>query len=223
MDILDAIKQYKLQSLNRSFSAKDRYDQEISTKAQLVKQSTFTTGDMENGVALQLRALYYLKMEEYYGKKLHSKVTTSNRSLALWKRVEAACTKAGVPPDDYLTAQFVYFHKIFGTAPKLNQLATENAVMRARTAGESRGKVVGNDIRAKTSVSDVLRFAEKQMQEICKAQGMTRQEVYENLVVTGVIAFPAKYLDSDPVYQKVLAAVAARGTNLQELGLKGLK
>lgn len=151
-----------------------------------------------------LRTLYYDAVEKYHQKKMWAhKDLLKGRSLALWSRVRQKQEESGVSPEDFIKAQFVWYKKNFGRAPTVVQLATENAVIRAKEFGGFKGNVVASAVEHKTSLAETFRLAEKSLQKICREQKMTREEVYRNLVIPGIITFPEKFLLADPVYKKV--------------------
>jgi len=159
-----------------------------------------------------MAALYYRMVDEYGGSPaVRIPAETPRRGLSLWRRVVRSCGAAGVDPEPYMRAQFAYFHKCFGRIPKISQLATDKAQVRAIeyiATNKVQRRVVGA-IEHKTDLADVMRNAEKLMQTICRAQGMTREEVYRNLVLPGLIGFPKQYLAADPVYRGVVNSLHA--------------
>lgn len=208
VDILELIRARQLKSIKASISYGEILDSRVSQQAAEVKEvlagEKDGTGDKLLGD--NLAAFYYQMLDSYTGNPAIRVPTSSKkRGLALWKRVGEACDKSQVEPKLFMKAQFEYFHKCFGKSPKVHQLATEGAIERAKLyTGCVIGNVVGNDIRHKGSLAGTMRFAEKQMREIQEAQGMTREEVYKNLVITGMILFPKEYLEADPIYQKLV-------------------
>jgi hypothetical protein len=56
----------------------------------------------------------------------------------------------------------------------------------------------------KMAPSDLLRASDQRMRALCKAQDMTRREVYERLVKTKLVAFPKEYTQIDPTYREVM-------------------
>lgn len=206
-DILEVLRQRRLKSARSSVAFGEASDAAVSQRAKLAKATLAEINGNEvpkDAEELRMASIYYRMVDEYYAKssiRMPSKV--SKRGLALWRRVVRSCTESQVEPEQYLRAQFQYFHKAFGRPPELRQLATDNAKTRAREFAGVKGKIVGNDIRHKGDIASIMRNAEKQMQDICRAQSMTREEVYRNLVLTGLMIFPKEYLAADPVYQKV--------------------
>lgn len=208
-DILKVLEQRRLRSAKSSMAFTERRDAIVSEKAKLVKATLAdVSGDAPKDVEeLRMAALFYRMLDEYFASPaIRMPTTATKRGLSLWRRVVRSCSEAGVDPEAYMRAQFDYFNKCFGRPPKLNQLATDKAQERAITyvaENKVQRKVIGNDIRHVADIATVMRSAEKQMLTICRAQSMTREEVYKKLVLTGLITFPKPYLAADPVYQKV--------------------
>ena len=154
-----------------------------------------------------LRGLYFKMVEEYSSKKkfVIPKVRTE-KSRATWRRIEAARVRSGQDSDTYLHAQFAFFHQAFGKPPTIVQLGTAKAVTRAQEfVGTTKHKVKGIP-DYKMELCDLLKSSDQRMRALCKAQEMTRQEVYERLVKTGLVFFPKEYTSIDPAYQEVMGS-----------------
>lgn len=197
---------------SRSVQASIRYSETLEkivvehateTKAAL---TTGFTGDAYEAEA-HMAGLYY-KMRDHYFRSYGVKFPTTfnNKSIALWHRVVDACKTADVTPEDYMRAQFEWFHRVFGRPPKVYQLATDAAILRVPQATKTSGNVVGNDIQHKIGTAEMFKQCDRQLAAVCRAQCMTREEVYSKLVFTGLIPFPKAFLDADPVYKKVCDA-----------------
>lgn len=210
MGVLEAVRAKRLATVTSSV----RYSEALEAKTKRSAQATKAM--LKNGPSnveaifepeYTLRTLYYRMLEEYYGKKNFAIVDVmDNRSLSLWSRVRTKCEASGVTPEQFVRAQFIWFHKSFGKAPTIVQLTTETAVQRAKDNApvDSSKKVIGNDIRATIDLSSLLRNAESQMQDLMRAQNCSREDVYRNVVLPGLFSFPKEFLKADPVYTKVL-------------------
>jgi len=209
-DILEVLRARRLRSIKASIAFNEKRDAMVSEKAKVVKEtlSTLDGSEPKDVEEVRMAALYYRMVDEYYANPaIRMPHTMTSKGLSLWRRVVISCAEAGVDQEAYMRAQFDYFHKCFGRPPKIYQLATDKAQERAIAyvaANKVTKRVVGNDIRHKADVASVMRSAEKQMLTICRAQDMTREEVYRNLVIPGFITFPKVYLDADPIYKKVI-------------------
>lgn len=203
---MEAVRKRRLRAAKASISYGETRDKILHEKAEQVKQLLTGTKDPQQcTLELQMAELYYKMLDEYYHKQsIRMPHTPNKRSLALWRRVATSCRQAQAEPEAYLRAQFSYFHKAFGKPPEVYQLATENAVTRAQTfEGNSKRKVIGNDIRHKGDFASIMRQGEQQMQQLCRAHDLTRAEVYRRFVLTGLFTFPKQYLEADPVYKQV--------------------
>ncbi len=214
-NILEVLKERRLRSAKASITFSETRDAIISEKAKLIKVvlADLSGTEIHDAEEMRMAALFYRMMDEYYvSPAIKMPTTATPKGLSLWRRVVKSCGEAGVEPEAYLRAQFVFFNKAFGRPPKLHQLATTKAQERAIAYAAENNvvrRVVGNDIRHVSDPASVMRAAEQQMLTICRAQNMTREDVYKKLVVTGIIAFPKMYTDSDPVYRRVYEAVVA--------------
>jgi hypothetical protein len=210
-DILDKLRRKKLRSVKASITYSDTRDKIIHDHATHVK-AALRSGDLGDEVAnsleSQLSLLYRKMWQEYYQRPLvrYPKLM-SKRGIAFWHRVAVNCTTAKVSPELYMRAQFHWFHKKFGRPPEVLQLTTKNALDRVveflATEQNSARKVIGNDIRPNLDKAAVFRRCEKQVRDVCRAQGLSREEFYVRIVLTGAMAMPQEFLDMDPVYRKV--------------------
>lgn len=207
VDILEVIRKQQLRSAKASISFGESQDRIVSSRAAEVKECLreVKTGQPVALSETRMASMYYRMLDEYErSPRVRMASQTNKRGLALWKRVVKACNSSGVDPETYLKSQFAYFRKHFGTYPKVYQLATEQAIERAVAfSGDSSKRVIATSKPNRTDIASVMRTAENQMQAICRAQKISREEVYRNLVIPGIITFPSVYLKSDPVYQKV--------------------
>lgn len=208
MSISDAIKQHKLKHLQSSDTYTTYRNKRISLAAQALKMSKLNnelTGDSIKPEDL-LRRHYYNMYEQYYNKRTFSyEDPTDEKSKKLWARVAKRCEESGANELEFMKAQFDYFHATFKKAPTFAQLTTEAAVGRAKAfIGKGTDKrIVSGATEVNVGLAAILRRSEQMMQELMKAQDMTREEVYENLVLTGVYSFPEEYLKADPTYKRV--------------------
>jgi len=202
--IIEVLQAKVLRSTKASLAFSETRDALVSRKAQATKE--FLKQDPElHSRALEQRmaSLYYRMLDEYYVEPAIRMVNSpSKKGQALWKRVPVSCDATGVDPESYMRAQFAFFHKAYGRVPRVYQLATDKARERAISFSGSKVKIM-TDKKVSRNLPVIMRQAEKLMQDICRAQGLTREEVYRNLVVPGLMAFPREYLEADPVYKRV--------------------
>lgn len=207
MDILETLRRARLKSVKSSIAFSETRDKIIHSQAEYVKATVInnkSTGTEQRCGALQASTLYYTMLDQYFVKHSFRQPTLMNdRAKALWQRVYDASVEVNMPIEDYLKAQFTFFHKAFGKPPELHQLATPKAKERAKETVLGSTRVVGNNIEIKKDIAAILRAAEQQMQELCRQHKLSREEVYRKFVVTGLFFFPKEYLDADPVYKKV--------------------
>jgi hypothetical protein len=204
--ITEQLKHIKLKNIERSIKASEQNEISIREKSRLIKPILGTHNPVETLEikAYQLSVLYYEMKARYDGKATFTKVATSDKSKDLWRRVAVACDKAGAEPRMFMKAQYDFFHTAFGTIPKLNQLATEGATTRAQLYAGNDKSIVGNAMEHKISVGSLFSYCEKQIQDICKAQNCNREEFYQRFVLTRLLSFPKQFLESDPVYRKLV-------------------
>lgn len=151
-----------------------------------------------------LMTLFHKMNDDYHRRSVPISPEMSKRAVLFWRRVLNAQQKSGVSAEVYLRAQFSYFHDTFGTAPKLEQLATNNAIMRAKeyAALKSQTKVFSNNTKFSIEMTELFKTCEKQLQQLQKVHKMSRVDVYKNFVLTGVVYFPKSFLDLDPAFAK---------------------
>ncbi len=209
-DILETIYEHKLQRTQRSIRGSEAFETTVHNNTQQIKQQLGgeeenTDLDVRTVSAQQMAALYHQMVAEYRGKPCFTDFSKINkRAISFWTRVVAACKAADMTPNEYLRAQFVWFHKAFGKVPEPIQLTTEAATERARQfTGTRQKRVVASSKDANVDIADVFRWCEKQVRDICRAQGMTREQFYKELVLTGEISLPLSFLEADPVYRRV--------------------
>lgn len=173
----------------------------VSTKALL---KTDFQGDPSHIEEFAMMSLFHRMNDEYHRRSVPVECTMSKRAVSYWRRVINAQEKAGVDPETYLRAQFAYFHDAFGCAPKAMQLATENAIMRAKEFAVTKfqPKVYSNASEFPIELIDLFKTCEKQLQQIQKAHKLSRVEVYKQFVLTGTVYFPKSFLEHDPAFKQ---------------------
>lgn len=203
VDILSVLRNQKLSHIKRSIAATEGRERKVANAA--TATSAMLNGNMlGDGKHLEeykLRDCYVRALEAYNRKSIasYSWQPFNPRGLALWKRVSKAWRTSGVSPETFIQAQFTYFHDHFRRAPETKDLTTEAAVVRAASVAPR--NVVTNDIQADINTAELFRCCEKQMTDLMRAQKMTREEVYKKLVLPGLMSFPQKYLNADPVWK----------------------
>lgn len=205
--IVELLRRKRAQMAVRSITASERNESYIHNKATTAKEILGNTGvlDVDAHFTRQLAHHYYDMRARYRGKVALTRPKTSVKSVAFWAKIQTACKQAGVTPERYMKAQFDFFHVAFGTVPKLSQLGTEAAIVRASEfEGKTTGKVVGNAIEAKVDLGAIFQRCEKQIRDICRAQKMTRKEYYQHFVLTKLISMPTQFLAADPTYREVV-------------------
>lgn len=207
-NILEEIKKRKLQSLQRSIAFAERNEKVVHNSAEYTKSMVLTPQE-EIQPFIYLMNLYHQMKDDYKGGgALYHIKEPSNRQISFWKRVLTCVEESGVEPKDYLTAQFKFFHHAFGKTPEAKQLTTPGAVLRAKAFAESTNKpkykIISNGIETKKDFALTMKLADEQMRNICKAQNLTREEVYRKFVLTGLISFPKEYLKHDPEYHTLV-------------------
>jgi len=206
-NIIEHLKKKKLTSVKRSIASSDANEQYLHAKAQIVKNklNKAIQEPAEDVLITLLANYYYVSKANYTSSNVHTRVDMSARRKAFWVRVASCCKKSGVTPEVFIKAQFAFFHKAFGTIPKLPNLATEAAVDRARAFVGNTLLIKGSTKQANLDLSALFSRTDLQIRSICKAQGMSRLDFYKNLVITGELCLPKEYLSADPVYKKALA------------------
>lgn len=205
--ISDRLVEMKAQSLRRSISASEYTERRVRNNAAVAKE-VLTGKRPSQDLPLEIRVLkdkYYSMLKDYTRSvQSMAPLEMNKRSVALWTRVEKARTAAGCSADKFLTAQFLWFDKAFGKAPSVEQLTTEAAIDRAlEYTGEAK-RVVGNNIKHASDKVSVFRHSEQLVQDIMRAQGVTRVEFYKQFVLTGHFTLPKEFMEADPAYQEVV-------------------
>ena len=203
-EIEEQILATKLKKLNQSNQFQDLVEKGFADVVAEAKEMLRGESSAAETQEALLRMLYLRMSEGYRSKKTFfiPKVRTA-KSRAAWGRVEKARVASGQDSETYLQAQFVYFHTAFGRPPTIAQLGTAKAIERAREFVGTKRRVMGPP-EYKMAPSDLLRASDQRMRALCKAQDMTRREVYERLVKTKLVAFPKEYTQIDPTYREVM-------------------
>jgi len=202
-EIAEKIRKKRIQSTLQASRFMDLHDagaREVVDEAKALMRGELN-GEMTQEAAL--RAAWQSMASDYTGDKQYLiPKSRSPKSFDLWRRVEEARVASGQDAETYLRAQFDFFSKAFGKAPEVKHLATPKAIQRAKEyVGTSRA------VRAPEyhmELPALLKSTDARMRALCKAQGMTRKEVYERLVKTGLVAFPKEYTSIDPAYAEVM-------------------
>lgn len=204
MSIESRIKEARLKTLRRSFAATEAHEAAVSRTAlatAAVITGTAKSDFREHLEEYTLREIYVRELERYDGKKRfgYSGQPFTPRGLVLWTRIVRAWKASGVSMQDYVKAQFAWFHEKFRKAPEPVQLATDEAVLRAATVAPKKvGSVAKEEI---LDVGALFSRCDKQIRDVMRAQKMTREEVYRKLVKPGILLIPEKFLRQDPVWK----------------------
>lgn len=208
--ILTMVQERRASSLAKSADFSERRERATATKASMVKTMLLEGTEGGNSLAaeLNMRNRYYLMLEQFTGQMNFAVPTWTKRSESFWKRVVQAQEASGVTSEVFLKAQFHWFNKSFGKPPELKQLTTPASIARAQEFAQDTNvnkdrRVVANAQKANIPLADLMRQAEQQVRTMSRAQNMTREEFYRNLVVTGYVQLPQEFLKADPVYQRV--------------------
>ncbi len=206
VDIVSVVRAQKLATLNRSIAGTENHEKRVQGTA--LRTQAVLTGAVpgihaEHMEEYVLRDTYMRVLEEYTRKPnpAYYGQAFTPRGLALWKRVVKAWKAANVDKDTFIRAQFTWFHDKFRRHPEPVQLTTDEAVLRAASVAPQ--QVRTNNIEAEISVGDLFKRCEKQMNDLMRAQKMSREEVYRKLVCSGLVIFPEKFLNADPTWRKV--------------------
>lgn len=206
MTIREEIRRIREAKEARSERGREMYIKSVQQRAEDVKQrklSGETSG--ENRLPeVQMRTLYFSFVEKYHQKRrVPIPAAMNNRSKAVWKRVVTVQARSKVSPEQFIKAQFAYFDKHFGCAPKIFQLTTEAAIERADNFGNTKATAVSGGVAYKLDKVEHFRVAEQTLLKVQRAQGLSREEVYRNLVIPGHLFIAPDFLKIDPVYSKV--------------------
>ncbi len=203
VDVMAVLREQRLVALNRSFGQSERHAKEVHQRAERavsIVTGTNPHAGKQHYEELQMRDIYNRELENYTRQRVFTP-DMSPKALALWSRVVKAWKLTGVDMETFIKAQFTYFHNVFRTSPTAVQLSTDGAVIRAASVKPE--KVMTNDLPANVDLAELFKRCERQMNEIMRAQKLTREEVYRKLVVNRLVAFPSQYLNADPVWRKV--------------------
>lgn len=212
VDVLSVLREKRLAHVRRSISASEAHERKVANKA-TATCALLNGGNLGDGKHLEeyrLRDCYVRALETYTRKPIpaYAGQPFTPRGLALWKRVAKAWRASGVTQEDFIQAQFTYFHDIFKRAPEVKDLTTDGAVVRAASVTPRR--VTTNNIAANIDLADLFKRCEKYMSDLMRAQKMTREEVYTKLVKNGFAAFPKQFLEADPVWRKLCSTSATK-------------
>ena len=207
MSVLEEIRRLNEAKEKRSERGRELYARGVRQLAESVKQKKLSgeKSDENRLPEVQMRTLYFSAVEKYYQtRKVTIPAAMNNRSKALWKRVVTVQARSRVSPEQFMKAQFAYFDKHFGCAPKIFQLTTEAAIERADNFGNTKTSAVSGGVEYKLNKADNFRVAEQTLLKVQRAQGLSREEVYRNLVIPGHLFIAPEFLKIDPVYSKVV-------------------
>lgn len=207
VDIVAVIASQRLSSISRSVAGSENHEKRVANLAvrtQAMLTGAVVGGHKDNLEEYMLRDTYMKILEEYnrapnyayHGQEFNA------RGLALWRRAVKALKASGTDRETYVRAQFTWFHDKFRKAPEPLQLTTDEAVIRAATVAPV-STVRNGNIDANIPIGDLFRRCEKQMSDLQRAQKLTREEVYRNLVLTKMVLFPESFLKADPTWAKV--------------------
>jgi hypothetical protein len=203
MDVAAVLRERRLQTLRRSIAGSEMQERkliDLAGRATEVVRGTSQYAGSPYYEQYRMRQIYLEELEKYTRKQQFTG-EMNPRAIALWTRVCKACKHSGVDPVTFIRAQFTFFHNAFRTAPTPVQLTTDAAVVRGASVKPE--KVMTNDIPANIDVRELFSRCEKQMNDLMRAQKLTREEVYRRLVKTRLVAFPELFLNADPVWKQV--------------------
>lgn len=205
-DILESLRQQRLKTIQQRERYQDLVESRVEQHANALKHVDFTDGrDPADARELHAQKVFYRLQDEYRRTKTVTLPTQQTKQqAAFWRRVVAAADEVGVPVEVYLRAQMQYFHDTFRKAPELKHLLTENAKLRAREVKVSARKIIGNNIVDKQDLSQLFISTNKYLLDIQRAQGLSREEVYRQLVRPGHLHIPEAFLQADPLWKKVV-------------------
>jgi hypothetical protein len=213
VDILVEINKFKLRKTVARNNYQDLVQERVSAKAKNTKLllGMDSTASEEDIVAANLSSTFYFLLDKFKGKSATRLPVAApcKRGTSYWHRVARLCIEANIDHTMFLKAQFHYFRKAFGRPPEFSQLVTASALARAIEYINKVGKVSSSYVApvarpVEIAIADKLKIADKRMRSICRTQGMSRAEVYKNLVVPGFLLLPKEYTDADPEYDKAL-------------------
>ena len=205
MSIIQAIEDRRLQKLASSTAGSERYIGNIQKKADFAKQ--VLSNDFDLSKPLEAQRLYYEYKSKYTGKNTTVAPLASKRAQSFWTAVANAAEKADVSIESFISAQFTWFAKNFGTYPKFENIRTEAAIQRAQEAAGVKPKKVVARYQAGGNFAELMRTADTQVRTMCSAQKLSRVEFYKQLVLTGVISLPQQFLKADPAYAEAQKSI----------------
>lgn len=199
----------QITAAQRSIQGSELMDNRLHESGQ---EALAALGESDGTVPVEvvlLRSTYRSLLQSYSRKKNWAPAKPMNkRSINTWTRVEEARKRASVTHEEFLKAQFAWFHNAFGRAPTISQLATDKAIERAREYVHG-GKPppvsnpITRDIKFEGSMAEVFKYNERMLQSLLRAQKCTRAEFYRKFVLSGEFSFDPRFLQADPVYIKV--------------------
>jgi hypothetical protein len=206
-DILAVLEQRRLRSIKKSIQYEEQ--REVAAQHHSAVAKVIVSGKSNDvGLSIEvqtLRSLYYDMLQDYQGNTYGIAGPITKRGAALWTRVANAWKCAECTPTQFMRAQFAWFHKAFGKAPKVKQLTTDSAINRAREfTGNADRRIIGNNVSSKIDLAAVFRESEKLLQDMMRAQNCSsREDFYRDFVLSGLVTFPKAFLNADPSYRKV--------------------
>lgn len=205
--ILEAIRDHNLNKANRSIAGQQAYDTAVHNKTaefkRLLKGEVTQDSDPRLLTASDLARMYYMRLAEFTGKPCMVDFSKMNkRAIAYWHRVYNFCKENNVDPNAHISSQFFYFNRTFGTSPKLEQLMTPKSLERTKECKTEQKRVVPFARDANLDLGALYGRCDKQVRDMCRAQGMSRLEFYKEIVLTGAVQLPLDFLSADPVYQR---------------------
>jgi len=203
MSIVEAVKAKRLATVKKQIVGAENFENSIKKQAVLA-EIVLHGEDDDLAEARKAQRIYYEYLNKYTHKKhIPPSSLDTPRAVTFWKSVAATIAQSQVQTEEFMSAQFSWFDKNFGTSPQLKNLRTEAAIIRAQEAANiAPKKVVAKYTAAVGNFADTMRMADQMLRNICKAQKMTRQEAYCKLVIPGLLSLPESFLKADPEYAK---------------------
>lgn len=188
-------------------AARERYsdlvNSVVSQKAEYVKVAVLEGEVQHTEEVLAQRTFHRLRDDYSTTNSIYiPKMEMSKKEITFWKKVVTQAKKAGCDIEHFLKAQFDYFHRTFKKAPEYKHLLTDAAILRAKEYKLSAQRIIGS-VEDKQTLAELFGACNKQLLQIQKAQKMSREQVYEKLVIPGHVYFPQAFLQADPVYRKI--------------------
>lgn len=174
----------------------------------LAEEVTILSDGGPEAALVKLRDLYLNSASHYSGVDitLHRKSMTDPKVHALWTRVYSACVASGASLEEFVSAQFHWFHNKFRKPPTVVQMTTKAATQRAVEWSQSKRpqfRPVSSGLPSGVDLFTKHKYASMYVEKMMAAHKMTREELYERLVKTGEVVLPKEFLADDPVWQKV--------------------